>query len=107
MWVRGRRGLGEAGLKADNCRSVSFTRPEMALSAGSGGGALEWGGDAVALPDQRMLEVDARVLEVDSPHAAKGSELPASNMLFLTWIAFGDFGDGGFRTHNFHSVDMR
>lgn len=33
--------------------------------------------------------------------------LPASNMLFVTWIAFGDFGDGGFHTHNFHTVDMR
>lgn len=33
--------------------------------------------------------------------------LPGSNIIFITWIAFGDFGDGGFHTHNFHKVDMR
>lgn len=33
--------------------------------------------------------------------------LPGADMLFVTWIAFGDFGDGGFHTHNFHQVDMR
>ena len=33
--------------------------------------------------------------------------LPEAKILFVTWIAFGDFGDGGFHTHNFHNVDMR
>lgn len=32
---------------------------------------------------------------------------PGSDVLFVTWIAFGDFGDGGMKTHNFHRVDMR
>ncbi|KAK9816820.1 hypothetical protein WJX72_005362 [[Myrmecia] bisecta] len=30
-----------------------------------------------------------------------------SNMMFVTWIAFGEAGDEGFKSHNFHSVDMR
>ena len=28
-------------------------------------------------------------------------------VMFVTWIAFGAAGDGGFKTHNFHKVDMR
>lgn len=28
-------------------------------------------------------------------------------LMFVTWIAFGAKGDGGFATHNFHKVDMR
>ena len=32
---------------------------------------------------------------------------PAAKVLFVTWIAFGEKGDNGFKTHNFHSVDMR
>ena len=36
-----------------------------------------------------------------------GSPAGAANILFVTWIAFGDAGDAGFKTHNFHKVDMR
>lgn len=31
----------------------------------------------------------------------------SENVMFVTWIAFGAAGDGGFKTHNFHKVDMR
>lgn len=41
-------------------------------------------------------------------YPAKASPLlPGSDILFVTWIAFGDLGDEGFHTHNFHQVDMR
>lgn len=41
-------------------------------------------------------------------HASlSGSPAGAANILFVTWIAFGDAGDAGFKTHNFHKVDMR
>ena len=35
------------------------------------------------------------------------SGLPGSDLLFVTWIAFGEYGDGGLKAHNFHKVDMR
>ena len=41
-------------------------------------------------------------------HASlSGTPAGAANILFVTWIAFGDAGDAGFKTHNFHKVDMR
>lgn len=35
------------------------------------------------------------------------NSLPGGDLLFVTWIAFGEYGDGGLKAHNFHRVDMR
>lgn len=42
------------------------------------------------------------LLQSKAPKASIGEDI-----LFVTWIAFGDYGDGGLKSHNFHSVDMR
>ena len=60
-------------------------------------GFPHWQHAAPAVPAKR-----SEFLQGQAPGA-----LPGSDILFVTWIAFGDYGDGGLKTHNFHSVDMR
>lgn len=62
-------------------------------------------GDVIA-DSRHLVSTDVNEAALALPQGMVQS-LPGENMLFVTWIAFGEKGDGGFKTHNFHSVDMR
>ena len=67
----------------------------------------EHGDDALAVEIYEPSRVDES-LQISQPSADNlSSSLPGGDLLFVTWIAFGDYGDGGLKAHNFHRVDMR
>ena len=56
--------------------------------------------------ERGLLGGGASSTEVQPAKKAQSAGAP-EKVMFVTWIAFGAAGDGGFKTHNFHHVDMR
>ena len=63
--------------------------------------------DLLAVQIYEPLEKEEAVQTHQSSEGTLSSSLPSGDLLFVTWIAFGDYGDGGLKAHNFHNVDMR
>ena len=73
-------------------------RTASSVPAAAGLGAASFGADTTAS--------GAATLAAGAVAAGTGL-MGSDEIMFVTWIAFGDAGDGGFKTHNFHKVDLR
>lgn len=63
--------------------------------------------ESLAVQLSESIEMNEATWVLQPQESRPSTSLPGADLLFVTWIAFGEYGDGGLKAHNFHKVDMR